>query len=197
MKVEFHDEYFIVVLGVLWVLCFLRPLLRCVGEGLGGLIPPTHAPVAPPPRRRAARCAAAQGGRRGDVARGGGGGAEARGGGGGAARAADRGRKHRERAGRRDVAGVAGGATRAAVRAGKRGRVSTGRVVAKGKLARQGHLPVATPRCAESGRARLGIRAVWAGATARIVIRLCGRAVGPAIFGSPFFGVRVSLLCEL
>ena len=37
MKVEFHDEYFIVVLWVLWVLCFLRPLLRCVGEGLGGL----------------------------------------------------------------------------------------------------------------------------------------------------------------
>ena len=37
MKVEFHDEYFVVVLGVLWVLCFLKPLLRCIGEGLAAL----------------------------------------------------------------------------------------------------------------------------------------------------------------
>ena len=37
MKVEFHDEYFVVVLGVLWVLCFLKPLLRCIGVGLAAL----------------------------------------------------------------------------------------------------------------------------------------------------------------
>ena len=37
MKFEFHDEYFILVLGVLWVLCFLSPLLKCVGGALAGL----------------------------------------------------------------------------------------------------------------------------------------------------------------
>lgn len=37
MKVEFRDEYFILVLGVLWVLCFLGPLLRCVGSAVAGL----------------------------------------------------------------------------------------------------------------------------------------------------------------
>ncbi len=34
MKIEFHDEYFVLVLGVLWLLCFLRPILRFVAWGL-------------------------------------------------------------------------------------------------------------------------------------------------------------------
>jgi len=38
MRLEFHDEYFMLVLGVLWLLCFLRPVLRCVADGLSGAV---------------------------------------------------------------------------------------------------------------------------------------------------------------
>lgn len=38
MRLEFHDEYFILVLGVLWLLCFLRPVLRCVVGGVSGAV---------------------------------------------------------------------------------------------------------------------------------------------------------------
>ena len=36
MKVEFHDSYFLFVLAGLWVLCFLRPLLRCAAQCVEG-----------------------------------------------------------------------------------------------------------------------------------------------------------------
>lgn len=38
MKIEFHDSYFLFVLAGLWALCFLRPLLRCVGACAEGVI---------------------------------------------------------------------------------------------------------------------------------------------------------------